>query len=202
MFFLPRRKRHPIPRPPRQGRGRRPPVRPRLEALEGRWAPAALTVTTAADSGPGSLRQALLDANASPGFDTIHFAIGSGPQTIAPSAPLPALTDSAVLDGTSQPGFAGTPLITLDGSGAGNGHGLVLPADGCGVWGLTITRFAGCGVWALSSFDSIQGNYLLRNGLDGANLGRPADTVRGSGVGGNLLSGNARFGVWSVADNC
>ncbi len=188
-------------RSPRLGSVQRP-ARPRLEALEGRWAPAVLTVTTAADSGPGSLRQAILDANASPGFDTIDFAVGSGPQTIAPSSPLPNLTDAAVLDGTSQPGWAGAPLITLDGGGAGNGHGLVLLADGCGVWGLTLTHFAGCGVLSFSSFDSVQGDYLLGNGLDGVNLARPADAVHGSGVGGNLISGNARFGVWSAADGC
>ncbi|HZY90844.1 MAG TPA: hypothetical protein VFE78_38825, partial [Gemmataceae bacterium] len=79
--FLRGRKNRPHVRNPR-----RPTARPGLEALEGRWAPAVLTVTTVADSGPGSLRQALRDANdtaAHPGLDTIDFAIGSGPQTIA-----------------------------------------------------------------------------------------------------------------------
>jgi parallel beta-helix repeat protein len=168
-----------------------------LEVSEGRWAPVVLTVTTAADSGPGSLRQAILDASAGPGFDTIDFSIGSGPQTITPSSPLPAVTGPLTIDGTSQPGFAGTPLVTLDGSGAGNGHGLVLGADGCGVWGLAVTHFAGCGVLALSSLDSVQGDFLLSNGLDGVHL-----RGSGSGVGGNLISGNARYGVWSAADDC
>ena len=35
------------------------------------------TVTTTANSGAGSLRQAILDANANPGADTITFAIGA-----------------------------------------------------------------------------------------------------------------------------
>src|SRR5438309_1170605 len=103
MFFLRgRRKSHPVHRQPRHEKSSRPAVRPRLEELEGRWAPAVLTVSTAADSGPGSLRQALLDANASPGLDVIQFRIASGPQTVAPSSPLPAATDSVVLDGTAQ----------------------------------------------------------------------------------------------------
>ncbi len=46
---------------------------------------ATFTVTTAADSGAGSLRQAILDANANAGADTIAFDIpGSGIHTITP----------------------------------------------------------------------------------------------------------------------
>ncbi|MDX6382621.1 MAG: hypothetical protein QOK48_194, partial [Blastocatellia bacterium] len=79
-------------------------------------------VTTAADNGdnvnptPGSLRAAILSANSTPGADTISFAIGSGLQTIQPSAQLPTISDAVVIDGTTQPGFNGVPLIELDGS--------------------------------------------------------------------------------------
>src|SRR5437899_10319590 len=48
-------------------------ARPSLQLLEGRIAPATFTVTNANDSGPGSLRQAILDTNASPTIDTISF---------------------------------------------------------------------------------------------------------------------------------
>src|SRR5207237_359155 len=47
---------------------------------------APLVVTTTAESGPGSLRQAILDANAGLGTDTIQFSIGSGVQTIRPGS--------------------------------------------------------------------------------------------------------------------
>src|SRR5436309_15332275 len=47
-----------------------------LEALEDRALPSTFTVLNVADSGPGSLRQAVLDANANPGSDTINFAQG------------------------------------------------------------------------------------------------------------------------------
>ncbi len=69
-------------------------------------------VTTTADGGPGSLRQAILDSNlAAGGTNTIDFDIpGAGVQTIAPASPLPAITTPVVIDGTSQPGYAGTPL--------------------------------------------------------------------------------------------
>jgi len=52
------------------------------------------TVTNTADSGPGSLRQAILDANGNPGTDTIAFNIsGSGVHTISPTSALPNLID-------------------------------------------------------------------------------------------------------------
>jgi len=78
-------------------------------------------VTTTADSGPGSLRQG------GPRFqqrfgatNTIDFAIpGAGIQTIAPVTPLPPITSSVLIDGTSQPGYAGTPLIDLTGQELG-----------------------------------------------------------------------------------
>jgi len=75
-------------------------------ALAGASARAAIfTVTTTADSGPGSLRQAILDANTSPGSDGISFAIpGSGVHTIAVIDPLPAIAESVLIDGYSQPG--------------------------------------------------------------------------------------------------
>src|SRR6267142_7127566 len=80
---------------------------------------ATFTVTTNADNGdnvnptPGSLREAIILANTTPGTDTIAFSIGSGPQTIKPVAALPNISDPIIIDGTSQPGFAGKPIIEL-----------------------------------------------------------------------------------------
>src|SRR6266849_8957736 len=65
--------------------GRRRTFRPHLEVLEDRTLLSTLLVTTTADSGPGSLRQAILNANANPGLDTIDFNIApGGVQTIQP----------------------------------------------------------------------------------------------------------------------
>jgi hypothetical protein len=52
-----------------------------VELLEDRRVPTAYSVSTTGDSGPGSLRQAILDANSNPGPDTIQFGIGSGSKT-------------------------------------------------------------------------------------------------------------------------
>ena len=69
-----------------------------IEALESRIAPAAFTVTTLHDSGPGSLRQAITDANAAVGADTIDFQHGLH-GTIKLSSDLPAITDAVTISG-------------------------------------------------------------------------------------------------------
>jgi len=78
---------------------------------------ATFTVTNTNDSGPGSLRQAILDANATAGADTIAFNIpGTGVQTISPLSSLPALTDDAgvTIDGYTQPGSSPNTLTLGD----------------------------------------------------------------------------------------
>ena len=63
-----------------------------LDALEPRICMTIFSVTTTADSGAGSFRQAILNANATTTADTIEFHIGSGLRTITPATPLPAIT--------------------------------------------------------------------------------------------------------------
>ncbi|HEX8204124.1 MAG TPA: hypothetical protein VF590_26845, partial [Isosphaeraceae bacterium] len=204
--------------PHRPGTGRasgRSTARPRVEALEGRRLPATFTVSTAADGDAGSLRQAILDANGSPGADVIDFRIGSGAQTIRPTSALPEITDPVDLDATTQPGFAGRPIIELDGSGAGLGvDGLSIRAGDSLVQGLVINRFTGSGI-ALTGRGGnvIRGNYLgpdltgrraaddagdlFGNLQGGMSLNRSgSNTIGGSAPGqGNVISGNLVQGV-------
>lgn len=65
-----------------------------------------ITVTNTNDSGAGSLRQAILDANVSSNLNRIHFDIGStcGPRIINLTTPLPTITGPVVIDGYTQPG--------------------------------------------------------------------------------------------------
>lgn len=95
------------------------------------------TVTTTADAGAGSLRQAILDAGADGAADTIAFAIpGSGPFRIAPATRLPNLRGTLTIDGYTQPGSWPNTLTPdeggLDGAlmieihGPGTDFGLVL----------------------------------------------------------------------------
>src|SRR5262245_2567854 len=104
------------------------PNKARFETLELRRL-LALLVNTTADSGFGSLRQAILDANATAGADAITFAIGSGLQSIALASALPSITDPLVIDGTTQPGYSGLPLIEINGQNAdSDATGLVVTA--------------------------------------------------------------------------
>src|SRR3954454_8226513 len=73
------------------------------------------TVSNTLDAGPGSFRQAILDANARAGSDTISFNIsGSGVHTIAPTTELPAITSPVIIDGYTQPGSSTNTLAIGD----------------------------------------------------------------------------------------
>jgi hypothetical protein len=178
----------------------------RLEILERRCLPSIFTVTTTADSGPGSLRQAILDANGHVGLDAIHFAIGSGVRSIAPLSPLPAITDSVDLDATTQPGYAGTPIVQLDGIRAGpQADGLTILTSISRVRGLVINRFAGAGIRLAGSIDTLDGNYIGTDVTGTIDLGNGGDGILVTGlnniVGGsasdarNVISGNALAGI-------
>jgi hypothetical protein len=95
---------------------------PIIESMESRMLLSTYLVTNTNDSGSGSLRQAILDANKSSNQDTIQFRIGSGQKTISPHSALPMISQPVTIDGTSQPGFSGKPLIELSGSSAGSGR--------------------------------------------------------------------------------
>ena len=84
--------------------------------------PATFTVTNTNDAGPGSLRQAILDANASTGTrDTIAFNIpGAGPHSIVAAVGAADDHGPVIIDGTTEPDYAvGAPVVELDGIGAG-----------------------------------------------------------------------------------
>jgi hypothetical protein len=119
-------------------------------------------VTTTADDGPGSLRQAIGDVNAAcltalPCM--IAFQIGEPSttpwKTITVTSPLPAVTGTNVLiDGTWQTEMFGDtnpdgPEVEISGGGSVVGHGLTLAAGNyCtgGVAGLALGGFRGNGI--------------------------------------------------------
>src|SRR5687768_11247857 len=78
------------------------------ERLEDRQMLSTFSVINTLDAGAGSLRQAILNANAHPGADLIDFNIpGSGVHTIQPLSALPTITSPVTIDGYSQPGSSG-----------------------------------------------------------------------------------------------
>src|SRR5207249_1919793 len=147
----------------------------------------------------------------SPGADLILFSIpGGGVHTIAPTSSLPTITDPVTIDGTSQPGFAGSPVIELDGEFAGNENGLTISSGRCTVRGLVVNRFEREGIeLRVRESNIIEGDYI---GTDAS-----GSTGRGNGIAGiylcesdhntlggtapdarNVISGNGLAGIGNV----
>ena len=100
-------------------------------------------VTNVNASGPGSLRQAIVDANATPGASRIGFDIpGAGPHTIF-TPTFPTITSPLIIDGRSQPGYAGSPLIWLRGiiHAPGTVNCFIVEATRCEFYGLKLEDF-------------------------------------------------------------
>ncbi|HEY9665807.1 MAG TPA: DUF4347 domain-containing protein [Coleofasciculaceae cyanobacterium] len=162
---------------------------------------ATFTVTNTADSGAGSLRQAILDANATPEPDAIAFNIGAGGvQTITPLSTLPAITSPVVIDGTTQPGFTGTPIIELDGTNSVVGQGtpgLSITAGDSIVRGLVINRFSGDGIRLSGNGGNlIADNYIGTDVTGTVALGNGEgiliQDVSNNTIENNVISGNTK----------
>src|SRR4051794_20480296 len=91
----------PVRRAVSPGPAASPQARLLLRALEDRLVPSSYTVTNTNDAGAGSLRQAILDANANPGGDFIQFdpATFGAPRTITLLSALPTISDSVSITG-------------------------------------------------------------------------------------------------------
>jgi hypothetical protein len=168
---------------------------------------AQIIVTTLADSGPGSLRQAIIDANGDGVATTIIFDPAvfppppAAPGVILLQSPLPNLTGirGDTIDGTG----AG---VVLDGSAlAGLGNvGLNVRGSNYTIRGLTVQNFSNDGIRVETPPPPtarvtvtgvvIDGNTLLRNGTRGIHViggVGPGKTVSAT-VTNNTLEENVR----------
>ncbi len=197
----------------RDDRATRRKHRPCCEVMERRSLLSIFTVTNVSDSpkAAGTLRLAIQqvnDDNQTDTIDTISFDIAlTGVQTIQPTSPLPALTKRVVIDGTTQPNYAGSPLIQLDGSLLGSGtNGIVLSAGSSTVEGLSVVNFTGSGIVLNSSSGNVlAANYVgysaaskhaAANGTGISIIGSSNNTIGGTSAGsGNVISGNSGDGI-------
>ena len=175
------------------------------------FANSGAVVTNTSDSGPGSLRQAILDANAHPNDpgvpDKIRFAIpGAGPQTISLASALPDITEAVEIDGGTQPGTGATPTVTIDGSTVpGSVDGLKITADGTIIRKMNIRRFSSDGIQIQASNVRIENSTIGTNPGGLAAFGNSHYGIRiqnGSGnqINSNVLSGNVQGGVAIIGD--
>ncbi len=163
-----------------------------------------LMVTHAGDDGPGSLRQALVAANANPDRDVIAFQIPSAPDvpTLAPLSALPPLVHPVVIDGFTQAegwveiqGSDVHPLLRVQG---GNSvvRGLVL--NRALVFGLVLEQggnnvVEGCrigtGPAGLTALPNGGAGISIADGSGGNRIGGPAAWQR------NLVGTNDGAGI-------
>ncbi len=173
------------------------------------------TVTNANDSGTGSLRQAILDANANSGADIINFNItGTGIHTINLASSLPTITGQVTINATTESDFSNTPLIVLNGGGLQtDGFVLGVGSDGSTIRGFIIQNFAlnvststgGNGISILSSNNTIVGNYIGTTSTgnsaaanhNGINVYNSANNIIGgtTALDRNIISGNGNIGI-------
>ncbi|MFO1507957.1 MAG: hypothetical protein U1F23_12945 [Lysobacterales bacterium] len=188
---------------------------------------ATFTVTNTDDAGAGSLRQAMTDANAAGGTNTIGFAIpGTGVHTIALASALPPVSGTLAIDGYTQPGSSPNTLapdaggldtvLAIEVSGiSSNFTGLQLQANAnLTVQGLALNHFRiainGNGGGPDASHLYVYGNFIGTR-VDGTafdDIGNSDTAVRSNfsaaQVGGtlpwqrNLLSGNGGAGVLAI----
>ncbi len=148
----------------------------------------SIFVTTADDEGPGSLREAIICANAEPGPNIIRFSIQPFGQNITifvgetSGEALPTLTDAeTTIDGTTQPGWSTggdlTPVIILDGSQHNWTfpiNALFIQGSGCRIFGLEIRNFPDDGIDVYQANNVRIGDQFKMNII--YSCGAPIDT--------------------------
>ena len=168
--------------------------RPVLESLENRQVLSTFTVTNVNDSGTGSFRQAILDANgstnASGGTDTINFDIaGSGLHTIAASTALPGITEGVTINGYSQPGSKANTQATggLDSVVLISVPGLTVNSSNVFLQGLD---FPSGGLVISGASNRVEGCYIGTNNLGTVAPGLAPGSAAQTGI---LITGNSNL---------
>ena len=118
-----------------------------------------------------TLRAAIAEANASAIVNGVEFAIpvtdpghSGGTWTISVSGTeFGGLSQSAAIDARTQPGYAGAPVVNLDGSGLiGTATGFIVgpTAPATTIAGFSITEFPGDGILTTADTTLITDNYI------------------------------------------
>ena len=176
---------------------------------------ADFTVTTMSDAGVGSLREAILSANAAAGTDNILFNLpGTGERLISLTSTLPAITETVSILGDSQPNTDGNSSIRISGLGVTMNAGdslLRIEAANCVVKKLSFSDFGAtagaCAIYATgaggSTFSNLTvGGFSWPN--DALGVGLKLESTNGvTYTGGSITTGKYNgCGVGIEVVNC
>lgn len=158
-----------------------------------------------------TLRAAIQEANSPAGGEDVDFSIlpadglynitGNGEFTVQPTTPLPAITQSISIDGKTQPGYVGQPLIEIDGSlsscSFSDCSGLRIQGGTADISGLAINSWAMDGIEIVTPAVAVLTNNYLGTDVTGAaaepNIGAGVRVSAGTIGGGDLLGNNIAF---------
>lgn len=195
-------------------------LRPSADALEGRLvlSTMSIAVTNADNSGAGSLRAAIVQADGVPAGTAVEIDFnvptGGASAYLVPFSQLPAITRPLTINGASQPvnfGDASDENVLLDGSGVPGADGLVFTsgASGSVVEGLSVTGFGGVGL----HFEGASNVQVVHDTVgffiypDGASLyiapndygvefdGGSGETIANDAISGNTIDGLRLIGT-------
>jgi hypothetical protein len=172
----------------------------RLQALDDRCLPSTFTVTSLLDTGPGSLREAVIAANSNPGADTIDFGVTG---SIGLTGGQLDITDSVTIAGPGAGaltvsgedvsrvfGIAGNPIVVIADLTVANGLTWGSPGGGIAMAGGTVTldhvTVSG------NAAGGVENGYGVGGGLyvAGGTLGLEQCTVSGNVAAGSGSSGD------------
>ncbi len=171
----------------------------------------SFVVTNNSDTGAGSLRQAITNANATPGIQSVSFNIaGTAPFGIFLLSDLPEITDPIIIDGTTQPGYAGSPIVKILGSLL-NGLQILNGGGGSIIKGLHLSGFDSAAIRLNGGGGSIiQGNYIGRideistsGNFTGIEIFLSPNNIIGGSTASerNVISGNVKGISIGLSDN-
>jgi CSLREA domain-containing protein len=149
------------------------------------------------DSTHCSLREAINAANENPGEDQINFDIpGTGDHMIELTSSLPAITDDRTkIDATTQPDYAGEPLIMLDGRVAEVEVGLRVESQRNVIRGIFFSHFGdaefhggyteiiGGAIVLEGDYNRIENNQIAFNTGHGIDIGSDYNIITGNVIG-------------------
>ncbi len=162
----------------------------------------------ATGGGVCTLRAAIEEANASGGADVIEFSVGSGQITISPGSFYDDISEQITIDGTSQPGYSGSPIVKIDGTSAGD-NACAFTADINGsdhvFNGLVLVNFDECGIYSNFSSNVTVTNSYIGVDFDGETAASntagiiffqtTGGVIGGSNGDGNVVSGNTSTNI-------